>query len=63
MGYLSLEDFLKLPSSLPSYIMAIRITDSLVKAKQDLREIKDQESRKKLSNYIRELEAFFNEQQ
>lgn len=63
MGYIDYENFLKLPSRITSYIIAIRVSESLKKAKKELDEadIKDIKTRKKLSNTIYNLEAFFNE--
>jgi hypothetical protein len=63
MGYISFEDFLKLPNRLLTYIISIRKSDALLQAKKDLSLAKDKDVRKKLSDYINELEAFFYEQQ
>lgn len=60
MGYLSYDDFMKLPAGLLNYIIGIRKADFLKELKGEQHNTKDKDQRKKLANKIRDLEAFFN---
>lgn len=59
MGYIDLERFMELPTALPSYVNAVRAADSIKTMRSELRETTDSKTRKKLTDNLNKLEAFF----
>lgn len=59
VGYVDYSKFLKLPSCLTNYVIAIRTADAIKQNYNELSSVKDKDVRKKLNNNIQQLEEFF----